>query len=76
MDKYTRDEDRRFTLRIDKELFERIEADAKQCKRSVGRHIEYLLDQHYLANERLMNGLKDFPKTLYLKTPLKSQDND
>lgn len=66
MDKYTRDEDKRFTLRIDKELFERIEADAKSQRRSVGRHIEFLLDQYYLANERMMNELKDMPSSIKL----------
>lgn len=43
-DKFTREEDRRFTLRINKELFAKLEASAKKHKRAIGREIEYLLE--------------------------------
>ena len=45
-DKYTREEDKRFTLRIEKSLFQRIEDIARVHKRSIGREIEYLLEQY------------------------------
>lgn len=43
-DKYTREGDKRFTLRIEKGLFKRIEDSARAHKRSIGREIEYLLE--------------------------------
>ena len=43
--KYTREGDKRFTLRIEKGLFEQLEASARACKRSIGRQIEYILDK-------------------------------
>lgn len=46
-DKYTREEDKRFTLRIDKKLFYVIEAYAKINKRAIGREIEFVLENHY-----------------------------
>ena len=49
-DKYTREEDKRFTLRIDKELFATIEKSAKANKRSIGREIEFILDRHFNEN--------------------------
>lgn len=39
-DSYTRDTDKRFTLRMDKELFERISKHAKINRRSVAKEIE------------------------------------
>lgn len=69
MDKYTRDEDRRFTLRIDRDLFERIAADAKANKRSVGRHIEYLLDHHYRYAERMEKELRQMGNDFMAKHP-------
>lgn len=48
--KYTREGDRRFTLRIEQSLFEKIEASARACKRSIGRQIEYILD--YVLNNQ------------------------
>ncbi|HCX3191680.1 Arc family DNA-binding protein [Staphylococcus aureus] len=46
-DKYTREQDKRFTLRIDKNLFSEIERSAKRNKRSIGREIEFILSQHF-----------------------------
>ena len=43
-DKFTRENDKRFTLRIDKELFAQIEISAKKNKRAIGREIEYALE--------------------------------
>lgn len=48
-DNFTRDSDKRFTLRIDKELFEKIENAAKKDKRAIGREIEFILE-HYFQN--------------------------
>lgn len=49
-DKFTREEDKRFTLRIDRELFSLIEQSAKENKRSIGREIEYILECHLKNN--------------------------
>lgn len=49
-DKFTREGDKRFTLRIDKDLFAIIEKSAKDNKRSIGREIEFILDQHFQKN--------------------------
>ncbi|MCO6527810.1 MAG: hypothetical protein J6565_03165 [Lactobacillus sp.] len=46
-DNFTREEDKRFTLRIDKQLFSLIEASAKKNKRAIGREIEFILDQYF-----------------------------
>ena len=34
-----------FTLRIKKDLFERVRIDAEKNKRSITKHIEYLLEK-------------------------------
>ena len=44
-DKYTREEDTRFTLRINKNLFARLQDIATNNKRSAAKQIEYLLEQ-------------------------------
>lgn len=49
-DKYTREADKRFTLRIEKELFQRIEMSARANKRSIGREIEFILEQYIKDN--------------------------
>ena len=46
-DPYTRSEDKRFTLRIDKELFAKVEQSAKRNKRAVGREIEFILELYF-----------------------------
>lgn len=48
-DTYTREEDKRFTLRIDKHLFAIVEKSAKENKRAVGREIEFILEQYFQA---------------------------
>ena len=44
-DKFTRDGDKRFTLRIDQDLFDKIAERAKKNKRSVGKEIEWILEE-------------------------------
>ena len=46
-DQFTREEDKRFTLRIAKELFEKVEFSAKKNKRAIGREIEFILEQYF-----------------------------
>ena len=46
-DKYTRDTDKRFTLRIDQNLFEIIKIQAALNRRAVGKEIEYVLGKYY-----------------------------
>ena len=46
-DKYTRDTDVRFTLRIEKDLFEKVKASAIKNKRAIGREIAYQLEQFF-----------------------------
>lgn len=51
-DKFTREEDKRFTLRIAKELFEKVEFSAKKNKRAIGREIEFILEQYFENNHK------------------------
>ena len=44
-DPYTKDSDSRFTLRIPTELLESIREEAKRNKRSVGKQMEFILEQ-------------------------------
>lgn len=46
-DPYTRDEDTRFTMRVDTELLNRIKAQAKQNKRSTAKEIELILEKYF-----------------------------
>lgn len=39
-------EQKRFTLRMDADLFKQIEKRAAENKRSIAKEIEFLLDQH------------------------------
>lgn len=39
-----------YTLRIDTELFTKVEQKAKENKRSIAKEIEYLLEKFYLKN--------------------------
>lgn len=41
-----KNEQKRFTLRMDEELFEVIKERAEKNKRSIAKEIEYLLDKH------------------------------
>ena len=47
IDKFTKEEDKRFTLRIDKDIFKLVEQEAKNERRSVCRQIEAILAQHF-----------------------------
>ncbi len=49
-DKYTREEDKRFTLRINNDIFNQVVELAKTNKRSVGRQIEWIIE-NYLTNK-------------------------
>lgn len=46
-DRYTREGDKRFTLRMNAELFKLVEASAKKDKRSIGRQIEFVLEKYF-----------------------------
>lgn len=43
--------DKRFTLRIDEQIFEAIKEEAEKNKRSVAKEMEYILEK-YLKKER------------------------
>lgn len=44
-------EQKRFTLRMDAELFELVKKQAEINKRSIAKEIEYLLEQYFKNNE-------------------------
>lgn len=44
-DPYTRDGDTRFTLRVPTDLLDAVREEARKSKRSVGKQIEYILEQ-------------------------------
>lgn len=46
-DPYTRDDQTRFTMRIDSALLDRLRHEAEKNKRSTAREIEFILE-HYL----------------------------
>jgi hypothetical protein len=43
--------DKRFTLRINKDLFEIVKKEASKNKRAIGREIEYTLEKVYLLDK-------------------------
>ncbi len=49
-DPYTRDEDARFTLRINAQVLDIIKNVAQQNKRSTGKQIEFILEQWISQN--------------------------
>lgn len=51
-DPFTREDQTRFTLRVDSELLEKIKIDAAKNKRSMVKHIEFILEQY-------VNGLSE-----------------
>lgn len=51
--KYTREGDKRFTLRIEQNLFEQLEASARASKRSIGRQIEYIIDKFLNSGKKV-----------------------
>lgn len=48
-DPYTKEEDTRFTMRINTELLNRIKVQAQNNKRSTAKEIEFILEQ-YIQN--------------------------
>ena len=46
-DQFTRPEDKRFTLRINRDIFDKVQQEAKLQRRSVGRQIEFILAEHF-----------------------------
>ena len=45
-DPFTRDDQTRFTMRINSELLEKIKAEAEKNKRSTAKQIEFILEQY------------------------------
>ena len=45
-DPFTRDDQTRFTMRINTELLEKIKAEAEKSKRSTAKQIEFILEQY------------------------------
>ena len=45
-DPYTREDQTRFTLRIDSELLKKVKLEAVKNKRSMGKQIEFILEQY------------------------------
>ena len=43
---FTREDQTRFTMRINTELLEQIKAEAEKNKRSAAKEIEYILEQY------------------------------
>ena len=48
-DPFTRDDQTRFTMRINSELLEKIKIDAEKNKRSTAKQIEFILER-YIAD--------------------------
>lgn len=45
-DPFTRDDQTRFTMRINSELLEKIKIEAERSKRSTAKQIEFILEQY------------------------------
>lgn len=45
-DPFTRDDQTRFTMRINSELLEKIKREAEKNKRSAAKQIEFILEQY------------------------------
>ena len=45
-DPYTRDDQTRFTMRINSDLLDKIKLQAEKNKRSTAKEIEFILEQH------------------------------
>ena len=52
---YTKETDKRFTLRMDKKLFEKIEVSAKRNRRSVAKEIETAVAMYLAYSENQHN---------------------
>lgn len=48
-DPFTRDDQTRFTMRINSELLEKIKLEAEKDKRSTAKQIEFILEQYILS---------------------------
>ena len=48
-DPYTREDQTRFTMRINSELLEKIRLDAEKNKRSTAKQIEFILEQYIIS---------------------------
>ncbi len=46
-DRYTKDTETRFTLRISTELLDKIKEEAQKTKRSAAKQIEFILEQYF-----------------------------
>lgn len=46
-DRYTRDNETRFTLRIDSNLLNKIKLQAQKTKRSTAKEIEFILEKYF-----------------------------
>ncbi len=60
-DKYTKDTDKRFTLRIDNNLFEIVKTYAQINRRPVGSEIEYALGRYYAGLIKDMTNNSIYP---------------
>lgn len=49
LDPYTRDDQTRFTMRINSKLLEQIKKEAEKNKRSTAKQIEFILEQYVSA---------------------------
>ncbi|MCI9553661.1 hypothetical protein [uncultured Oscillibacter sp.] len=48
-DPFTRDDQTRFTMRINSDLLEKIKIEAEKNKRSTAKQIEFILEQYMTA---------------------------
>lgn len=46
-DPYTRDDQTRFTMRINSELLDRVKSQAIRNKRSAAKEIEFIIEQYF-----------------------------
>lgn len=51
-DKFTKNDEKRFTLRMNKELFEQLQLSAIQSKRSVAKQIEFIVENFLKGNQK------------------------
>lgn len=49
-DHFTRDDQTRFTMRIDSELLKRVKAEAEKNKRSTAKQIEFMIEQYLVEH--------------------------
>ncbi len=51
-DKYTKDTETRFTLRVDTELLNKVKDDAMKNKRSTAKEIIFILEKYFENNHK------------------------